>query len=248
MAKRGPAPDWLYRISDAVWRRRAVITRSRLSPRRDPLVIAIEGLCFAGKTTLAYALAPLVGAVVIGEYADIALLPPFPPRHLDDVTAALGHFLQLEHQRALAARAAGAPVVLLDRSPLTLIAHECGMTALGLPCDPAGAAEIYSSAAEAGQILTPDAYLYLAIPDDVTAVRQDQRGAVAAHLMNRQLRAGIDRACRSWLATLPRGQCLELDGTISPPALAATAARWLSGLTSRVCCSRPGAPWCRYPA
>lgn len=207
-------------------------TRPGLPARRDPLVIAIEGLCFAGKTTLAHALAPLADAVVIGEYADIAPLPPFPPKHLDAVTAALGHFLRLERQRALAARAAGSPVVLLDRSPLTLIAHECGMTALGLPCDPAGAAEIYSSAAEAGQILTPDAYLYLAVPDDVTAARQALRGAVAAHLMDRQVRAEIDRACRIWLATLPQGRYLELDGTISPPVLAATARRWLSGLTS----------------
>jgi len=138
------------------------------------------------------------------------------------VTAALGNSLRLERQRALTARAAEAPVVLLDRSPLTLIAHECGMTALGLPCDPAGAAGIYSSAAEAGQILSPDAYLYLAVPDDVTAARQKLRGPVAAE---------TDRACRIWLDTLPRGRCLELDGTARPPELAAMALNWLAGLT-----------------
>ena len=59
--------------------------------------------------------------------------------------------------------------------------------------------------------------------------------------MIRQLRAEIDRACRTWLATLPQGRYLELDGTVNPPALAATTARWLSGLTPG-CCSRPGAP------
>ena len=198
----------------------------------DPLVIAVEGLCYAGKTTLARALAPAAGAIVIGEYAGMASLPPFPPRHLGDIATALDRFLHLEQLRARTARAAGAPVVLLDRSPLTLIAHECGMAALGVPCDPAGAAEMYSTAAEAGQILTPDGYLYLAVPDDVTAVRQAQRGPVAAHLMNPHVRAAIDHACRSWLATLPPGRYLGLDGTIAPLALAATAARWLNGLTA----------------
>jgi thymidylate kinase len=222
----------LYRISDTRWRRRAVTTQSRLPAHRNPLVIAIEGLCFAGKTTLAHALGVAADTVVIGEYADLAPLPPFPPRHLSDVAAALDHFLCVEHQRALAARAAEAPVVLLDRSPLTLIAHEHGMSALGLPCDPVRAAEIYSSAAETGLILTPDAYLYLAVPDDVTAARQELRGPVAAHLMNRQVRAEIDRACRIWLATLPQERYLELDGTVSPPVLAAMTRRWLSDLTS----------------
>ncbi len=76
-------------------------TQSRLPAHRNPLVIAIEGLCFAGKTTLANALAVAADTIVIGEYADLAPLPPFPPRHLSDVAAALDHFLRVEHQRAL---------------------------------------------------------------------------------------------------------------------------------------------------
>ena len=50
--------------------------------------------------------------------------------------------------------------------------------------------------------------------------------------MNCQVRAEIDRVCRIWLATLPQERYLELDGTVSPPVLAAMTRRWLSDLTS----------------
>jgi thymidylate kinase len=208
-----------------------VLARSRSPRSADPLVIAIEGLCYAGKTTLAHALAPLAGAVVIGEYTSLADLPPFPPRTLHDVAQALQQFLDVEQHRAHTARTAGTAVVLLDRSPLTLIAHEYGMAALGVPCDPAGAAALYSMAAEAGDILTPDGYLYLTVPEHVTAERQQFRGPVAAHLMDAKARAGIDHSCRGWLATLPEGHVVQLEGNVASPALAATAARWISRLT-----------------
>lgn len=45
-------------------------TASGIRPA-DPPAIAIEGLCYAGKTTLARALARLTGAVVISEYSDM---------------------------------------------------------------------------------------------------------------------------------------------------------------------------------
>jgi hypothetical protein len=211
----------------------------------DPLAVAIEGLCYAGKTTLARELAPLAGGAVISEYTDMADMsgtPPLPPRNLGDVTAALDRFLDAEHRRADAARACGAPVVLLDRSPLTLIAHEHGMKALGVPADPEGAARLYTAAAQAGDILTPGAYLYLAVPDTVTTTRRAQRGPVAAHLMDPRARAAIDRTCRIWLAGLPPGRFLDLDGTTGPAELAATAASWIRSLTPGI----PLPPW--HPA
>jgi thymidylate kinase len=229
----------LYRNPADTPGRRAVLAPARSPRSADPLVIAIEGLCYAGKTTLAHALAPLAGAVVIGEYTSLASLPPFPPRTLHDVAQALQQFLDVEQHRAHTARTAGTAVVLLDRSPLTLIAHEHGMAALGVPCDPAGAATLYSMAAEVGDILTPDGYLYLTVPDHATAERQQSRGPVAAHLMNTKARAEIDHACQGWLATLPQGHVLRLDGTVASPALAATAARWISRLTP----NRPLPSW-----
>lgn len=44
-----------------------------------PLAITIQGLRYAGKTTLARPLAWLTGAVVISEYSDMTGAPPMPP-------------------------------------------------------------------------------------------------------------------------------------------------------------------------
>lgn len=79
---------------------------------------------------------------------------------------------------------------------------------------------------------TPDAYLYLRVPEPVAVTRQAERGPVAAHLMHPQVRDGIDSACRAYLSVLPPSRCLELDGTVSPMALAATVARFLPGASS----------------
>lgn len=201
---------------------------SRTAAQREPFAAAIEGLCYAGKTTLARALAPLTGGMVLPDYGELAATPRFPPRDQEDVIAALRHFLCLERARAAAARAARAAVVLLDRSPLTLIAHEHGIGHLGVPCDPHGAARLYAAAAATGEILTPGAYLYLSVPGHVAAARQARRGPVPAHLTHPQVRAGIDRACRAYLAALPAHRFLILDGTAPPATLAASAARLLS--------------------
>ncbi|MGH3719618.1 MAG: AAA family ATPase [Pseudonocardiaceae bacterium] len=82
-------------------------------------VLAVEGLCFAGKTTLVHALAARLGAVAVPEYTDLAVLPPWPPHSRAEVTAALRHFLRVEQQRATLARRTPARLVVLDRSPLT---------------------------------------------------------------------------------------------------------------------------------
>lgn len=186
----------------------------------SPLIIAVEGLCYSGKTTLIQHLAPLVSAAAVADYSRLVALPPWPPTDQAAVTAALAHFLTVERHRAQLARAAAAPVVLLDRSPLTLIAHEYGMTALGVPADPAGAIELYATAADAGSILTPHAYVYLTVPDAVTAARRARRGPVAAHLEHPGVRARIDDACHTWLHLLPDRRCLLLDGTAAPAVLA----------------------------
>ena len=96
-------------------------------PSPDPTVVAVEGLCFAGKTTLARALAARLAESPFPSTPTLAPLPPFPPRTTDDAAAALDHFLGLERDRARAARAARTGRVL-DRSPLTIISYEYGMT------------------------------------------------------------------------------------------------------------------------
>ncbi|MGH3854819.1 MAG: AAA family ATPase [Pseudonocardiaceae bacterium] len=189
-------------------------------PTSAPTVLAVEGLCFAGKTTLAHALAARLGAVAVPEYTDLAALPPWPPRSRAEVTAALRHFLRLEQQRATLARRTPARLVVLDRSPLTLITHEFGMDRLGVPAAPGLAAHMFSEAAERGLILTPDAYVYLRVPAPVSAARQARRGRLPAHLTDPVTQAGIEAASRTYLNALPPLRRVVLDGTARVAELA----------------------------
>lgn len=180
---------------------------------RAPTVLAIEGLCFAGKTTLAHALATQRSAVAIPEYAELATLPPWPPRHREDVLAALRHFLYLECQRATLAPRGPGTLVVLDRSPLSLIAHEFGMERLRVPAAPDLAAHLFAEAAQRGLILTPDAYAYLRVPASVRAARQARRSPVPAHLIDPRTQTGIEAASRCYLDAVPPRRRLMLKGT-----------------------------------
>ena len=122
-----------------------------------PLVLAVEGLCFAGKTTLARALARRLDAPVVAEYGDLAGLPPFPPRDIAAARAALSLLLAAEAGRSRQARASGSRLVVYDRSPLSVIGHEHAMRARGVPADPETAAAWFTAAARTGAILTPAA-------------------------------------------------------------------------------------------
>jgi thymidylate kinase len=194
-------------------------------------VVAVEGWCFAGKTTLARALARQGAAVtVLAEYADLAALPPFPPRGPADVTAALEHFLALERDRAATAREAQAPLLVCDRSPLTLIVYEFGAAALGLPADPHGAADLFADAAESDHILIPDAYIHLQVPPDVAHARQQKRGPVRPHLMHPVLRDTVNAAYTRYLAQVPPARRLQLDGARPHRTLTARARGFLADL------------------
>lgn len=198
-----------------------------------PLVIAVEGMCFAGKTTLARALARRLSAAVIPEYADLAPLPGFPPASPSAARTALSRFLAIEAGRARSARTANGPLVLFDRCPLTLIAHEHAMTALGIPSDPAAAARWFSSAAAAGAIIAPDGYLHLTTPDETFHARQDQRGPLPAHLVSPAVRAAISGIYKAYFTATSPARVLELDGRTPPPQLAERAARFIANLPGR---------------
>lgn len=199
---------------------------------RRPLVIAVEGPSFAGKTTLASAIAPPLGAVVVPEYSDMAALPPFPPQDLSDVAAALDHFLRLEVERSRLAVDARTPVAVTDRSPLTLIAYEFAIAALGVPANPQLAVRLYSEAADEGRILHPDGYLYLRITDEVTTARTAARGPIASHLSLSHVRDGMDRVCQRYLASLAPLRWLELDGAAPLRELVHQATAFVRRLSS----------------
>lgn len=193
-------------------------------------VVAVEGLCLAGKTTLVHALAARLGALAVPEYADLAPLPPWPPHSHEDVTATLHHFLRLEQQRGIFAHRTPDRLVALDRSPLTLIAHEFGMDRLGVPAEPDLAVHLFSEAAERGLILTPDAYVYLGVPSSVRAVREARRGRLPAHLTDPVTRAGIEAANRTYLDALPPRRRVVLDGRTCVADLVETVAQLVTDL------------------
>jgi thymidylate kinase len=90
-------------------------------------IVAIEGLCFAGKTTLAVNLsAAFLGAIVLPDYADVSS----PERH-PEVPAlsplaelrAFEYYLSLDALRWSGVSEGSQSLVLLDRSVHTLLAH-----------------------------------------------------------------------------------------------------------------------------
>jgi thymidylate kinase len=195
-----------------------------------PLVLAVEGLCFAGKTTLARALARHLSVPVVAEYADLAGLPPFPPRDTTAARAALSALLAAEARRSRQTRASGSRLVIYDRSPLTVIGHEHAMGARGVPADPETAAAWFTAAARTGAILTPAAYVYLTVPDDAYRQRQEARGHLPEHLVARDVRDALSRFYDACFRTADPGRVLHADGTTPLDRLTSQAAAFAARL------------------
>jgi len=207
----------------------------------QPAVIAVEGLCFAGKTTLSRALARQLPAGVVAEYADLAPLPDFPPASVLAVRQALRHFLAVEQARSKIARQLRAPIVFCDRCPLTLIAHEHAMASLGQLADPHTAARWFSSAAAAGTITAPDAYLYLTIPERTFAARMASRGQLPDHLVSPAVRAAIGAVYDAYFTAAGTTRVLRLDGRADLAQLVQHTKRFVAGLPAPG--TRPAPDW-----
>lgn len=180
------------------------------APKRS--LVALEGDCFAGKTTLAAQLSRRLNAVAIPEYSDLAKSPPFPPRTHADVRAALDALRSVEIRRCALASNMGLPVVIFDRSPLSCIAFQYGVRCLGVPCDHRLACDVFVAAAQAQHIATPQRYIYIAIDHATANARQLFRGPVAPHLMHPGVIDGMSRAYRHFLQALPSDRRLVLNG------------------------------------
>ncbi|MCK9903551.1 hypothetical protein CC117_29030 [Parafrankia colletiae] len=197
-------------------------------PPTRPQLVALEGGCFTGKTTLATVLASQLDATAVPEYADLAPLPPYPPRTLDDVHAGLDHLSRLEQQRADLARRLRTNLVLFDRSPLSCIAYQQAIAHLGIPADPHYAAGIFTHAVHAGTTLPPDRYLYLRLPRETVLARQRHRGPVQPHLVDPRFTTANDHASLRYLDMLPDDRRLILNADLPISQLAATAAAFLA--------------------
>lgn len=203
--------------------------------------VAVDGTCFAGKTTLATALARRLRAAMIPEYAELAPLPPFPPRDHDDVRAALAYLRDLEIRRSAQTRRARTPVVILDRSPLSCIAFQYGMRRLGVPCDHRLAVEAFTTAAMQGLITPPEQYVYLHVEQAVARDRQRIRGPVMACLMDPAAVEDMNRAYRHFLHRLAVQRRLILDGSRPLASLLAEASAFIT--TSRTGDGSPAEDW-----
>jgi len=195
-----------------------------------PLVLAVEGLCFAGKTTLARALARRLDAPVVAEYGDLAGLPPFPPRDIAAARAALSLLLAAEAGRSRQARASGSRLVIYDRSPLSVIGHEHAMRARGVPADPETAAAWFTAAARTGAILTPAAYICLTVPDSTYRQRQEARGHLPEHLVAPGVRDVLSRFYDACFRAARPGSVLHADGTTPLARLTDKAAAFANTL------------------
>lgn len=200
---------------------------------RPPLLIAVEGPCASGKTTLVNTLSRhLPAACVLAEYATLAPLPPFPPSTTTDIARSLRHFLALEQTRQQAAATTGAELWLADRSPLTLIAFEDAVTALGVPGDPRLAAHLFTSAAAHGLIRAPDAYVHLTVPPHTARRRLMVRGPVRGDLTDPRFTTRQAAFFSAYLDLVPDQRRLSLDGRQPEAELTTHAAAFIATLTT----------------
>jgi thymidylate kinase len=144
----------------------------------QPLVIAIEGPSDSGKSTLARRLhahfVPL-GCSLMPCYVEFAggddCVPLGRAESPAQQLASLRTYLELDRRRAGTARACEpATLLLLDRSPHTLLAHVLGEEATGGPPGFVACRELVRAS---DGLLWPDVVFYLDLDDARRAVRMD---------------------------------------------------------------------------
>jgi len=132
-------------------------------------------------------------------------------------------------------------VVVCDRSPLSCIAFQHATGRLDVPGDAQLAVELFATAAERGEIIEPDAYLYLHVDRATALARQAVRGPVLACLMDSGVLAATQAFRERFLDTIPSGRRLVLDGAQPRLALIEQAARFIQ--TQQTLGPRPPGAW-----
>lgn len=184
----------------------------------DKLVIAIEGPCCAGKTTLTGSLirAAENGMAHVRDYSDFVgggkyLPDPMPSTEAAE-QAALEFFVKIEHARTRDAASHPSQIVIVDRSLHTLIAHCAGIEPLvNYRC--AGLA--LTLLRNANLSFWPHLILYLDIPLDIMTLRNRGKFPTGSLFMDAVYNGGFKNYFKDVRASgVP---ALEwLDGTLSP--------------------------------
>ena len=158
-------------------------------------LVAIEGPCCAGKTTLANALVDALADLKVAYvpcFADHVgggrFLPRPIPESLAEDSAALEALLAIEADRLATVRTGRFDLALLDRSVHTLLAHRFAIDQLtGLGC--------YASAAEALRLSPlpgwPEVVVYLDVPQRAVGHRNRGKFPSDSIFIDARFNAGI---------------------------------------------------------
>lgn len=190
-----------------------------------PMVVAFEGCCCAGKTTLALRLlASLSGLKValVSCYAEHAgggrYLPRQEASSIQEREDALRQLLAVEAGR-FATAAPGAEVILVDRSVHTLLAHSYAlevMTGIGF------LAPSVRLLSRSPIPVWPDLVFYLDLPQEAVGARNHEKFPVGSVYTNPRFNAAV----RSYFSRLAgrKTTCLAwLDAMLEPAELARVA-------------------------
>ena len=158
-------------------------------------IVALEGPCCAGKTTLGHGLLDALDDLTVGyveDYSDFAggglFLPPPVPYSLTEEQQTLRVFLKIEQDRYTAEHSKSLDMVLVDRSVHTLLAH-CNALELMTGVGYSGVAQ--SVLASSAIPLWPALILYLDVPEQVVIDRNMGKFADGSIFINPEFNGGV---------------------------------------------------------
>lgn len=211
------------------------------NPRPFPLVTAIEGPAFSGKSSLVPKISRLlighgVSVITVPEYVVAAggpgNVPPTPAMRDAEELKGLVELLHLDERRVRQALSEGAPpqVVILDRSFHSLLAHRYAISRMHYPSLYRNCLRLIQGAS----LVRPQMVFYLDADPALLAARQRTSGRGCAPIFanptyNRFFREYFLNGDRM----RPRRSAVRLDGSLSVPTLAgAVATALLATVTS----------------
>lgn len=198
--------------------------------------VAIEGPCCAGKTTLSRGLLVQLTEITVSHvrcYADHAGGGRFLPRPVPETVAedeeAVRALLEVEADRAAAARSDPADLVLMDRSVYTLLAHRHALERVtGLSCLATAECIIARSAAPAW----PDLVIYLDVSQRTILDRNRRKFPPGSIFIDPTFNDGI-RDFYTHATDREPARIVWLDGTLDPTKLVSLAEAHIAELLHR---------------